>query len=255
MAKRNTRVMPYCLVCNWHAPYVEVHPLRAPEAHSFLVGFLMLMLRPCFRFPSSLSRGSLLLAVLGTGLIATGCGSSEPASETSPPAPTMQTPGDFDMEPESEGLAEIRRPDAGATQALLEQALRDTDDMTYDEVLRFLGTPDRRSQRTVENAFAPGQVDTVYTLAYAGMQTHVYVPGDTARSFLIQVELRDPFYTTPDELRVGMAPTDVRRTLGAPSRVESDVWVYERVGAAETDLRLQWQNDRLRVITYVFSFA
>lgn len=195
-------------------------------------------------------------AVWTVGLVAVGsvllggCRSSARAPErpepSALPAPSV---------PEAADEAASARPTPDAVQHLVEVALQGRQPTSYEAVVRQLGAPQRVTAQAVDNAYAAGQVDTVRTLYYPALQARVYIRSDDAHSFLIQLQLLASFYSGPNGLRVDMAQQAVRRQLGSPQRVENGVWVYENVQQGAADLRLSWEDARLRTITYVFHFS
>lgn len=157
--------------------------------------------------------------------------------------------------PEAPDESTAARPTPDAVQQLVEAALQGRQPTSYEAVVHRLGPPQRVTAQTVDNAYAAGQVDTVRTLYYPALQARVYIRSDDAHSFLIQLQLLASFYADPNGLRVDMAQQAVRQQLGAPQRVENGIWVYENVQQGAADLRLSWDGEHLRAITYVFHFS
>ena len=193
---------------------------------------------------------TMVCITIGLGIALGGCGSTAAVPNT-PTQPRISAPVTVPP-PDAETPA---RPSEAAVQRLIQHVLSGVQDGSYADVIRVLGAPRRMTTRAVENMYAAGQVDTVRTLGYPGLQARVYVRSDDARSFLIQMRIQDAFYTAPSGLRVGMTEETVRTQQGNPQRVETGTWVYENVERSAADLRLDWEDRRLRVITYVFHFS
>ena len=196
-------------------------------------------------------RWLVMAVVMGSSVGLGGCGGTASVSND-PPASEAVAPPSVSA-PATENAA--ARPTSAAVEQLINRTLRSTQDISYSDVVDLLGPPLRTTHRTVANAYATGQIDTVRTLYYPALQAQVYTRSHDTRSFLIQIRVLAPFYATPSGLRVEMERAAVRQQMGTPQRVENEVWVYENVRQDAADVRLSWTDDRVSAITYVFHFS
>jgi hypothetical protein len=123
--------------------------------------------------------------------------------------------------------------------------------------VRRLGPPQRTETRPVPNQYVRGQIDTVRTLVYPGVEALVYDVTNETKSFLVRLSLLSPRYATPEGLRVGIAEGAVLDKIGPPVRRDrsSGELIYQETDTPATSLVVRVQEGRVVRIDWEFSFT
>jgi hypothetical protein len=138
--------------------------------------------------------------------------------------------------------------------AMLSGASQQADDGSL-LLLDRLGEPRRVEAEPVENRHVPGQVDTLRTLVWDGLEVEVYAVAD-GRELLREVRVTGAGYETAEGLRVGSTRAEVREAFGAPAHAEGDAATYEVRDAPDdptpTQLRVRYDGDRVAAMVWSY---
>lgn len=173
--------------------------------------------------------------------------------------------GSEDTEPASVEVEVADRPEpteemgppADAVTQLIQEALRTDGNLSYDVLLQRLGPPRTTETETVPNQYVRGQVDTLYTLGYTGLEALVYDVTDDTTSFLVRLSLFSTQYTTPEGVQVGLSEEQVLDEIGAPTRrnASEGELIYQESGSMPTSMVVRLRGGRVVQIDWEFSFA
>ena len=200
------------------------------------------------RPPSTVLVGLLTMSV-GLGA----CSSSEP---TRTGVETEPAPVDIEATDRPEPTRETGPP-ADAVGRVIQEALRTDGNLSYDGLLRRLGPPRTTEAEPVPNRYVRGQVDTLYTLAYTGLEALVYDVTDDTTSFLVRLSLSSTQYATPEGVHVGLREEQVLDEIGAPTRrnASEGELVYQESGPMPTSMVVRVRDGRVVQIDWTFSFS
>lgn len=171
---------------------------------------------------------SLLLLGLAT-FLASGC-----AGNRSTPAPDPSLP-----EPAPLSVAEL-------VNAVLTQP-PEADTLA---VLDRLPPPNQVTVDTVQNIHVPSQIDTLRTYRYDGLAFTVYFAPE--KELMRDIRVTSPAYASPEGLQVGDARAEVEATLGPPDERDGDAYVYELTQTVPNLLRVEFQNDTVAALEWLF---
>lgn len=137
---------------------------------------------------------------------------------------------------------------------LIRDALQSEGNLSYGAVRKRLGSPERSQADTVANQYVLGQVDTVRTLEYPGIEAQIYDVTDEGKTFLVRLSLLSPHYATPEGLRVGDSESRIREVLGTPTRRNSSrgEFIYEETGDTPTSMVLRVRDGSIVQISWEF---
>jgi hypothetical protein len=109
----------------------------------------------------------------------------------------------------------------------------------------------------IANQYVRGQMDTLHTLVYTGIEALVYDVTNEEKTFLVRLSLSSSQYTTPEGLRVGLPEGDVIDKLGPPTRrnASQGELIYQEKKPKPTSLMVQVQNGRVVQIDWEFYFT
>ena len=119
-------------------------------------------------------------------------------------------------------------------------------------VLDRLNPPLRIEAVPRPNRHIPGQIDTLRTFHYAGLQFTVYDVSGSAKEIMQRIVVTDSAYTTEAGVHVGMRPQQVRVALGAPSEVTDGTFVYELSRVTPNQLRVVFGAGRATRLEWDF---
>jgi len=190
-------------------------------------------------------------------LVLAGCsGSSNTQTSSQPESSPVSAPDSLpDKGPSSPKAPEQPPPDA-VTQ-LIQDALRSDGSVSYRELIDRLGTPRSVSVEPVANTYDPKVVDTLRTMAWAGVEALVYDVASEPRSFLIRFSVLSAQYQTPEGLRVGDSHSRVVDLIGKPTERNngSNEWVYQESDATPTAMILFLKRGTIQRIDWEFYFS
>lgn len=197
------------------------------------------------------------LAFVLVGLVAMSLGVSACSSaESTRTSPEDVTPPEAPRVAAAEPTEETGPP-ADAVSQLIQQALRSDGSISYDALIQRLGVPRRVKTEPVANQYVDGQIDTLRTLVYTGMEALVYDVTNDAKTFLVRLSLTSTQYMTPEGVHVGLDAAQVRDKLGPPTRRNASrgEWVYQESGPKPTSMVVQVRNGRVVQIDWEFFFT
>ena len=148
-------------------------------------------------------------------------------------------------------------PPSDVVSQLIQRALRAEGSVSYRTLVQRLGTPQRVETRPIANQYVRGQVDTVRTLIYPGVEALVYDVSQETKSFLVRLSLSSPRYTTPEGVRVGLMEGRVIEKIGPPTRrnpAEGEL-IYQETDTPSTSLVVRVKANRVVRIDWEFSFT
>ena len=202
-------------------------------------------------------KATVLSICIAAVLMLAGCSGSSntqapPEAESSPvtPPPTVTDSGPSSPEAPSE-------PPPDAVTQLIQDALRSDGSVSYRELIDRLGTPRSVSVEPVANTYDPKVVDTLRTMAWAGVEALVYDVASEPRSFLIRFSVLSAQYQTPEGLRVGDSHSRVIDLIGKPTERNngSNEWVYQESDATPTAMILFLKRGTIQRIDWEFYFS
>lgn len=182
------------------------------------------------------------------------CSSAETTQPPSGEKEAQTTESTTIARADPEGIA---GPPSDVVSQLIQTALRADGSVSYRTLVQRLGTPQRVETRPIANQYVRGQIDTVRTLVYPGVEALVYDVTREAKSFLVRLSLSSPRYTTPEGLRVGIQERQVIEKIGPPTRRNSAAGelIYQETETPSTSLVVRVQDDRVVRIDWEFSFT
>lgn len=216
-------------------------------------------------FTNSLSQGAgplmsrtltyLPVWILSLGLMAGACSSAETTQPESGPssAPVVDEPVVEDTEADRRPVG----PPADVVSQLIQKALQTGGSVSYRTLVQRLGVPQRVETEPIANQYVRGQIDTLRTLVYPGMEALVYDVTSEAKTFLVRLSLSGDQYATPEGLRVGLTEERVIDKLGPPTRRNSATGelIYQETEATPTSMVVRLQEGRVVQIDWEFYFA
>ena len=148
-------------------------------------------------------------------------------------------------------------PPSDAVSQLIQRALRSDGSLSYDALVQRLGTPRRVQARPISNQYVEGQVDTLRTLEYTGIEALVYDVTDSQKTFLVRLSISSTQYTTPEGIHIGASEKQVLDTLGAPTRRNDSTGelIYQETESKPTAMVVQVRNGEVVAINWEFYFA
>lgn len=139
--------------------------------------------------------------------------------------------------------AEPVRP-AVPVAALVDAALNRPPGQESLTVLDRLHDPLRIEVEPRENRHDPGQVDTLRTFHYTGLQFTVYDVAGSAKEIMQSITVTDSAYATDGGAHVGMHRQQIRAALGPPDRVTDQTFVYNLSTVTSNQLRIAFEEGR-----------
>jgi hypothetical protein len=148
-------------------------------------------------------------------------------------------------------------PPSDAVSQLIQRALQSDGSVSYDALIDRLGVPRRVQTRPISNQYVDGQVDTLRTLVYTGIEALVYDVTDSPKTFLVRFSISSTQYTTPEGIHVGVSEKRVLDTLGPPTRRDDSTGelIYQETESKPTAMVVQVRNGRVVAINWEFYFA
>lgn len=195
---------------------------------------------------------SVLIWGLPLVLVVGACSSAE-STRAEPEGPTaVETTND-----DSANRSRRRGPPSDVVSRLIQQALQSDGSVSYRTLVQQLGAPQRVETRTVANQYVEGQIDTLRTLVYGGIEAMVYDVANDSKTFLVRLSLSTARYTTPEGLRVGLNEERAIEVLGPPTRRNSSTseLIYQETESTPTSMVLHIRNGRVVQIDWEFYFA
>ncbi|MFW5973121.1 MAG: hypothetical protein ACOCTG_03940 [Bacteroidota bacterium] len=184
----------------------------------------------------------MLLAVM---LLTAGC---EPDADRVP-----------DREADTQRMADQESTDAGVSvETMVEQTLSPAPDRPYPPFLDRLNEPERVETEVVENRHVPGQMDTVRTYIYDGLEIEVYDRSQDERKLVRRIELLEPGFDHGLEFDVGDQEMDVRQAMGEPEEAENGELRFRLTQNADdpvsapNHLHVRLRNDRVDALRWSF---
>jgi hypothetical protein len=195
----------------------------------------------------------ILICQLVVSLVISACSSAEsarPQSGTVSPPPgaaTVERP-----EPTQEA-----GPPTDVVSRLIEDALESDGSVSYSTIVQRLGSPQAVRTEPVANQYVRGQVDTLRTLVYTGMEALVYDVTNDTKTFLVRLSLSSTQYSTPEGVRVGFSEERVLEEIGSPTRrnASQGEWIYQESEPTPTSMVVRMRDGRVVRIDWEFYFA
>lgn len=193
-----------------------------------------------------------LVCQVAMTLVISACSSAEstrsgPETVASPEVSRVENP-----EPTREA-----GPPSDAVSQLIQRALQSDGSISYDALVQRLGVPRQVRTRPISNQYVEGQVDTLRTLIYTGIEALVYDVTDSPKTFLVRFSISSTQYTTPEGIHVGVSEDRVLDTLGAPTRRNDSTGelIYQETESKPTAMVVRIRNGRVVAINWEFYFA
>ncbi len=196
----------------------------------------------------------ILVGLLVGGMSLSACSSAEttrprPGSSgvIPPEAPTV----------ESSAPTEDMGPPTDVVSRLIQEALESDGSFSYEALVNRLGTPESVETESVANQYVQGQVDTLRTLVYTGIEALVYDVTNDTKSFLVRLSIFSTQYTTPEGIRVGLGEDRVVDELGPPTRrnASQGKMIYQESTPTPTSMVVRVQDGRVVQIDWEFYFT
>jgi hypothetical protein len=148
-------------------------------------------------------------------------------------------------------------PPTDVVSRLIQEALQSDGSVSYNALLKRLGAPQDIQTEPVPNQYVQGQVDTLRTLVYPGIEALVYDVTNDAKTFLVRLSLSSTQYTTPEGLRVGFSEQRVIDELGPPTRRDASrgELIYQETEPTPTSMVVRVENGRIVQIDWEFYFT
>ncbi len=148
-------------------------------------------------------------------------------------------------------------PPADVVSQLIQEALRSEGNVSYERLVRRLGTPETVETEPVANQYVRGQVDTLRTLVYTGIEALVYDVTDETKTFLVRLSLSSTQYATPEGLHVGLSEQRILDELGPPTRrnASQGELIYQESEPTPTSMVVRVRNGEVVQIDWEFYFA
>ena len=122
----------------------------------------------------------------------------------------------------------------------IDRILRASGDLS--QLLPVLRTPRSARAEPVRNRHVPGQIDTVRTWGYDGLELEVYETAE-GRALLQRLAVTSGTYGTSDGLSVGETRDALESVLGPPASSGSAGVTYRVDGALPTVVRVVYEPD------------
>jgi hypothetical protein len=148
-------------------------------------------------------------------------------------------------------------PPTDVVSRLIQEALQSDGSISYNTLLDRLGAPSSVETEPVPNQYVQGQIDTLRTLVYSGIEALVYDVTNEAKTFLVRLSLSSTQYTTPEGLRVGLSEQQVIDEVGPPTRRDASrgELIYQETEPTPTSMVVRVRNGRVVQIDWEFYFA
>lgn len=199
------------------------------------------------------------VSCIGALLFLSACSGSkevqdEPVSVAQPP-PAADRTREEDA-PKAPSKPPERLPATATVEQFVQDALRSAGAVSYRELVRRLGAPQRVDEEPVPNPYDVESVDTLRTLYYDGLHAAIYDVTSEAKSFLIRIALTDRRFTSPEGLRVGDPQQRVLEQVGPPTeRGGSGQFIYQEDTSMPTAMIITVRNGRVAQIEWEFYFS
>lgn len=195
----------------------------------------------------------IITSLVAVSVLLTKCSGSEAAREPSnsiPPPPGVR--GLEVTSPTSDS-----GPPSSNVSRLIRDALESKGNVSYDQLLQRLGSPEDVETETVPNQYVEGQVDTLRTLVYTGLQALVYDVTGEAKTFLVRLSISSTQYETPEGIQVGASENRVLEEFGPPTRRDESrgELIYEETGTTPTSMVVRIRDEHVVQIGWEFYFA
>jgi hypothetical protein len=197
-----------------------------------------------------------LVALLPIGLVVGACSSTEP-TRPRPSTGTVDPPPETAVDLNPPETTEEAGPPSDAVSRVIQDALRSDGRLSYDALLRRLGSPRVVQTEPVANQYVRGQTDTLRTLVYTGLEALVYDVTDDSKSFLVRLSVSSTQYTSPEGVRVGLSEERVLDQIGPPTRRNASrgEWIYQESNTTPTSMVVRIRDDRVVQIDWEFYFT
>jgi len=196
-----------------------------------------------------------LVWTIHLALVVGACSSAETTQPESGPTPTSTaadpTVGDTEDDRTATG------PPSDVVSKIILKALQTDGSVSYRTLVRRLGAPQHVEEEPIANQYVRGQVDTLRTLVYNGIEALIYDVTSGPKAFLVRLSLSAPQYATPEGLRVGVSEERVVEKLGPPTRrnVAAGELIYQETEATPISMVVQVQGGQVVQIDWAFSFS
>lgn len=190
---------------------------------------------------------------LGTGA----CSSAESTRPEPNERPSSSETKTVEPTEPEENPREKTGPPTDVVSQLIRTALKSDGSLSYESLIRRLGAPQRVEKVPVANQYVDGQIDTLRTLVYPGVEALVYDVTTEQKTFLVRLSLSSTRYTTPEGLSVGLSEEQVLDQLGPPTRRNSGngELIYEETEPTPTSMVVKIHNGRVSRIDWEFYFT
>lgn len=185
------------------------------------------------------------------------CSSAESTRPASAPAPSATDAPTVEKSAPADETSERSGPPSDAVSQLIQTALKSDGSLSYQSLIQRLGTPQRVETEPVANQYVDGQIDTLRTLVYPGVEALVYDVTNEEKTFLVRFSLSSTQYATPEGLRVGLSKQRALDKLGPPTRGndENGELIYEETEPTPTSMVVKVRNGRIARIDWEFYFT
>lgn len=148
-------------------------------------------------------------------------------------------------------------PPVDVVSRLIRKALRSEGSLSYSTLIQELGPPQRIKKEPVANQYVRGQIDTLRTLVYTGIEALLYDVTDDPKILLVRLSLSSTQYSTPEGLRVGLSEARALDELGPPTRRNESrgELIYEETESTPIAMVVRIQNGQIVRIDWEFYFA
>lgn len=170
--------------------------------------------------------------LIGLVLVWAGCG--QEASES--PSPQVDREGRPGVSLDALIQAGIDRPPGTDSLAVLDR----------------LRPPLRVEREPHKNRHVRGQVDTLRTYVYHGMEVTVYDVAGDPKEIMERLTVVDSSYRTEKGLRVGLSKEEAEALLGPPDQAQGDSLVYELGTPVPNFLRVSFEQNRISRLEWSF---
>ena len=167
-------------------------------------------------------------------LVLAGCGSEPSSVPAESPERAAADRADLAEAAETQGAAEVRPG------VRIDRILRASGDLS--QLLPVLRAPRSARAEPVRNRHVPGQIDSVRTWQYDGLELDIYEAAD-GRSLLQRLAVTSGTYGTSDGLSVGETRDDLESVLGAPASSGGAEATYRVGGELPTVVRVVYEPD------------
>lgn len=148
-------------------------------------------------------------------------------------------------------------PPVDVVSRLIEEALQSNGSLSYQSVVERLGPPERVETEPVANQYVEGQIDTLRTLVYTGLQALMYDVTNEPKTLLVRLSLSSTQYMTPEGLHVGLSESQIIEELGPPTRRNESKGelIYQETKPTPISMVVRVQNGEVVQIGWEFYFA